>query len=77
LTVHLFHRRSLQDHSTFSENKQEDKMKGVLVEKAGGEYTLVDTVEKLKPGKGQILVKSIVSGLNPVSVSFPSNFTFS
>jgi NADPH:quinone reductase-like Zn-dependent oxidoreductase len=50
-------------------------MKGVLVEKAGGEYTLVDTVEKPKPGKGQILVKSLVSGLNPVSVSSSSIFT--
>jgi NADPH:quinone reductase-like Zn-dependent oxidoreductase len=50
-------------------------MKGVLVEKAGGEYTLVDTVEKPKPGKGQILVKSLVSGLNPVSVPSSSIFT--
>jgi NADPH:quinone reductase-like Zn-dependent oxidoreductase len=41
-------------------------MRAVLVEKAGGEYTLVDTVEKPSPGKNQILVKSLVTGLNPV-----------
>jgi hypothetical protein len=41
-------------------------MKGVLVEKAGGEYTFADTVEKPKPGKGQILV----------SVPFSTNFTY-
>ncbi|KAF4626707.1 hypothetical protein G7Y89_g11455 [Cudoniella acicularis] len=41
-------------------------MKGILVDKAGGEYALVDTLEKPKPGKNQVLVKSLVTGLNPV-----------
>ena len=41
-------------------------MKGIIVENAGDEYTLVDTIEKPSPGKNQILVKSLVSGLNPV-----------
>jgi NADPH:quinone reductase-like Zn-dependent oxidoreductase len=41
-------------------------MKGILLSKAGGDYALVDTIEKPKPGKNQILVKSLVAGLNPV-----------
>lgn len=41
-------------------------MKGILLEKVGGEFTLVDTLEKPKPGPTQVLVKSLVAGINPV-----------
>ncbi|KFY06771.1 hypothetical protein V492_07747 [Pseudogymnoascus sp. VKM F-4246] len=41
-------------------------MKGILVDKVGGEYHLVDTLEKPVPGKNQILVKSLVTAINPV-----------
>lgn len=41
-------------------------MQGILLEKAGGDYALVDNLEKPKPGKNQVLVRSLVAGLNPV-----------
>lgn len=41
-------------------------MKGNLLSNPGGDYALVDNIEKPKPGKNQILVKSLVAGLNPV-----------
>ncbi|KFZ00211.1 hypothetical protein V500_01136 [Pseudogymnoascus sp. VKM F-4518 (FW-2643)] len=43
-------------------------MKGILVDKAGGEFHLVDTLEKPTPGRNQILVKSLVTAINPVEV---------
>jgi hypothetical protein len=49
-------------------------MKGVILSKVGGDYEIVDHLEKPEPGRHQILVKSIVTGINPVYVilSFPS-----
>jgi NADPH:quinone reductase-like Zn-dependent oxidoreductase len=41
-------------------------MKGILLSEVGGEFIAVDTLEKPKPGKNQILVKSLVTGINPV-----------
>lgn len=41
-------------------------MKGILLDKVGGEYHLVDTLEKPTPGRNQILVKSLVTAINPV-----------
>jgi NADPH:quinone reductase-like Zn-dependent oxidoreductase len=41
-------------------------MKGLIVTKIGGDYELVNDLEKPSPGKGQILVKSIATGINPV-----------
>jgi len=46
-------------------------MKGLVLEKIGGEYTLVDTIEKPSPGKGQILVKSLATAFNPVYAHLP------
>jgi len=41
-------------------------MKGLLLAKPGAPYELVDNLEKPRPGKNQILVKSLVTGINPV-----------
>ena len=41
-------------------------MKGILLEKVGGDYALVDSIEKPSPGKNQILIKSLVTAMNPV-----------
>ena len=41
-------------------------MKGILVEKVGGTFDYVENLEKPKPGKNQILVKSLVTAINPV-----------
>lgn len=41
-------------------------MKGILLENIGGDYALVDTLQKPTPGKNQVLVKSLVTALNPV-----------
>jgi len=41
-------------------------MKGVILPKAGGAFELVDTLEVPKPGPHQVLVKSIIAGINPV-----------
>lgn len=43
-------------------------MKGVLVEKAGAPFTLVEGLDKPTPGPSQILVKSIATAINPVHV---------
>lgn len=40
-------------------------MKGVILPKVGGAFELVDNLEVPKPGPRQILVKSIVTGINP------------
>lgn len=41
-------------------------MKGLLLKEAGGNYNLVDTIDKPVPGKKQVLVKSLVTAINPV-----------
>ncbi|KUJ17782.1 GroES-like protein [Mollisia scopiformis] len=41
-------------------------MKGIVVEKVGGPFTLVDTLDKPKPSSTQVLVKSLVTAINPV-----------
>lgn len=41
-------------------------MKGVIVPKAGGEFEVVDNLDKPSLGDGEILVKSLVAGLNPM-----------
>ena len=47
-------------------------MKGILLAEAGGQFTLVDNLEIPKPSRKQILVKSLVTGINPVFV--PASF---
>ncbi len=41
-------------------------MKGIILEKAGADYRLDSSIDKPTPGKNQVLVKSLVTGLNPV-----------
>lgn len=41
-------------------------MKGLLLAKPGAPYELVDNIERPRPGKKQILVRSLVTGINPV-----------
>ena len=41
-------------------------MKGVIVEAVGGQYKVVENLEKPKPGPDQILVKSVTTAINPV-----------
>lgn len=41
-------------------------MKGVLVEKPGAPFTVVNDLEKPKPSPSEVLVKSIVTAINPV-----------
>jgi len=41
-------------------------MKGVIVSKVGAPFEVVDNLTKPSPGPGQILVKSLVTGINPV-----------
>jgi len=43
-----------------------ETMKGVIVSEVGGSYEIVSNLDKPKPGPGQVLVKSIVTGINPV-----------
>jgi len=43
-----------------------EKMKGVIVSKVCGPWEIVDNIEKPTPGPHQILVKSLVTGINPV-----------
>jgi hypothetical protein len=57
---------SYSDSNFLIKNSTTNNMKGVSLDKAGGEYTLVDTIDKPEPGKKQVLVKSLVAGLNPV-----------
>lgn len=49
-------------------------MKGVILDKVGGELKLVDDVEKPKPGPGQLLVKSLIMSLNPMCVNHPCTY---
>ena len=42
------------------------KMKGIQVEKVGGSYDYVEEIVKPSPEKNQILVKSLVTAINPV-----------
>ncbi len=46
-------------------------MEGILLSQVGGEYKLVDNLKKPKPGKGQVLVKSLATAINPVYFPFP------
>ena len=41
-------------------------MKGVVVEKVGGELKIVDDLQKPTPGEEQLLVKPIYVAMNPV-----------
>ena len=41
-------------------------MKGVIVEKAGGPWIVVDDLAVPEPNENQILVKSIATAINPV-----------
>ncbi|OBT70025.1 hypothetical protein VE03_00458 [Pseudogymnoascus sp. 23342-1-I1] len=41
-------------------------MQGILLDKVGGDFHLVDTLEKPTPGRNLILVKSLVTAINPV-----------
>jgi NADPH:quinone reductase-like Zn-dependent oxidoreductase len=41
-------------------------MKGIQVEKVGGTFDYVENLSKPLPGKNQILVKSLVTAINPV-----------
>jgi NADPH:quinone reductase-like Zn-dependent oxidoreductase len=43
-------------------------MKGVIVSKPGGSFEVTDGIENPKPGKNEILVKSLVTGINPMLV---------
>jgi len=45
-------------------------MKGVIVAQAGGDYKIVDNIEKPKPGPHQILVKSLITAINPVYAEY-------
>jgi hypothetical protein len=49
-------------------------MEGVVLDNTGGEYKVVNDLNIPKPGPGQILVKSLVTGINPACVArFPQN----
>jgi len=43
-------------------------MKGVIVPHAGAPFEVVDTLVKPQPGPKEILVKSLVAGMNPMYV---------
>ena len=45
-------------------------MKGVIIREANAEPIVTDSLERPKPGRGQVLVKSLYVGLNPVYVPF-------
>lgn len=46
-------------------------MQAILLDAPGGTYRLVDDITKPVPGSGQILVKSLVTAINPVyAISF-------
>jgi NADPH:quinone reductase-like Zn-dependent oxidoreductase len=51
-------------------------MKGIIVKKVGATFHFVEHLEKPQPGKNQILVKSIVTAINPVSVSSPYSLQY-
>jgi NADPH:quinone reductase-like Zn-dependent oxidoreductase len=42
------------------------KMKGVILENVGGDFKIVDDIDVPTPGPGQILIKSLVTAVNPV-----------
>ena len=46
-------------------------MKGVICEKAGEKYQVVDNLETPEPSPDQLLVKSIYAAINPAYV-YPS-----
>jgi NADPH:quinone reductase-like Zn-dependent oxidoreductase len=41
-------------------------MKGVVVAKPGGDFELTEAIERPQPGKKEVLVKSLVTGINPM-----------
>ena len=43
-------------------------MKGIILDKVGGTFTLKNTLTKPTPNRSQILVKSLVTSLNPMYV---------
>jgi hypothetical protein len=43
-------------------------MKGVVVPAAGAAFEVVTNLETPKPGMGEILVKSLATGINPMFV---------
>jgi len=47
---------------------QKNVMKGVTVAQAGAPFEIVDTLVKPCPGPREILVKSLVAGMNPMYV---------
>lgn len=50
----------------FKNSEAEVNMKGIQVQKAGGTYDYVEDLVKPSPGKNQVLVKSLVTAINPV-----------
>ena len=51
-------------------------MKGVLLDKVGGEFEIAKDLDIPRPGPGQILVKSLVTGINPVYAAFLFPFSW-
>ncbi|KAH6719468.1 chaperonin 10-like protein [Leptodontidium sp. 2 PMI_412] len=49
-------------------------MKGILLAEAGGQFLPVDYLEVPKPARKQILVKSLVTGINPVEEFMRAGF---
>ncbi|KAH7330514.1 chaperonin 10-like protein [Rhexocercosporidium sp. MPI-PUGE-AT-0058] len=49
-------------------------MKGILLGEAGGQFVTVDNLEVPKPARKQILVKSLVTGINPVEEFMRAGF---
>jgi hypothetical protein len=45
-------------------------MKGIQVAKVGGAFDYVEDLARPSPGKHQILVKSLVTAINPVCAFF-------
>jgi len=43
-------------------------MKGIICEKPGAPFQVVDNLEVPEPAAGQILVKSIYAAINPVYI---------
>ncbi|KFZ04629.1 hypothetical protein V502_10006, partial [Pseudogymnoascus sp. VKM F-4520 (FW-2644)] len=41
-------------------------MKAIILDKVGGTFTLTNTLTKPTPSRSQILVKSLVTSLNPI-----------
>ncbi|ESZ95058.1 choline dehydrogenase [Sclerotinia borealis F-4128] len=51
-------------------------MKGVIITAPNAPWQAVDDIERPVPGKGQILVKSLVTGINPLYALFPDPILF-